>query len=141
MRVLYDSWQEYLQRSDRSDKDPMVMPWLFSKPFRREHPEKVREIKTRLTGGYMARNSEAFERQIKANVTHDMRGRLKGIPLPALILVGGQDELTPPRMAKELKAEMPHAKLLTFEQGGHGLYWEIPHLFNKAVLDFLDGQK
>jgi 3-oxoadipate enol-lactonase len=137
MRVLYDSWQEYLQRSDRSDEDPMVMPWLFSKPFRQEHPEKVSEIKTLLTGGYMARNSEAFERQIKANVTHDTRGRLNGIPVPALILVGEQDELTPPRMAKELKAEMPHAKLLTFEQGGHGLYWEIPHLFNKAVLDFL----
>lgn len=141
MRVLVDSWQEYLQRSGRSDEDPMVMPWLFSKPFRHEHPEKVREIKFRFTGGYLAKASEAFERQIKANVTHDMRGRLNEVPVPTLILVGEQDELTPPRMAEELKAEMPHARLLTFEQGGHGLYWEVPQLFNKAVLDFLDGQK
>ena len=141
MRVLYDSWQEYLQRSDRSDEDPMVMPWLFSKPFRQKHPEKVREIKARLTGGYLARNSSAFERQIKANVTHDIRGQLNRISVPTLILVGKQDELTPPRMGKELEAEMPDARLIVFEQAGHGLYWEVPHLFNQAVLDFLSDQK
>ncbi len=117
------------------------MPWLFSKPFRKEHPGKVREIKARLTGGYLAMNSSAFERQMKANVTHDVRGQLNQITVPTLILVGKQDELTPPRMAKELKAEMPDARLLVLEQGGHGLYWEVPNLFNKAVLDFLNKQK
>jgi pimeloyl-ACP methyl ester carboxylesterase len=141
MRVLYGSWQEYLQKSGRSDEDPMVMPWLFSKPFRKKHPEKVREIKASLTGGYLAKNSPAFERQIKANVTHDVRGQLNRITVPTLILVGKQDELTPPRMAKELKAEMSDARLLVLEQGGHGLYWEVPHLFNQAVLDFLRDQK
>ncbi len=141
MRVLYDSWQEYLQKSGRSGEDPMVMPWLFSKPFRQKNPEKVREIKARLTGGYLGKNSAAFERQIKANVTHDVRGQLNRISVPTLILVGKQDELTPPRMAKALKAEIPDAKLLVLEQGGHGLYWEVPHLFNQAVLDFLNDQK
>jgi pimeloyl-ACP methyl ester carboxylesterase len=55
--------------------------------------------------------------------------------------VGKQDELTPPQMAKELEAEMPDARLLVLEQGGHGLYWEVPKLFNRAVLDFLNDQK
>jgi 3-oxoadipate enol-lactonase len=141
MRAFYGSWEESLQRSGRSDEDPVVMPWLFSKPFRKERPEKVREIKARLTGGYLARNSPAFERQMKANVRHDVRGQLNHITAPTLILVGKQDELTPPRMAKELKAEMPEASLIVLEQGGHGLYWEVPNLFNKAVLDFLNGQK
>ncbi len=141
MKVFYSSWQESLKRSGRSDEDPMVMPWLFSKSFRKEHPEKVREIKARLTGGYLAMSSSAFERQMKANITHDVRGQLTRITVPTLILVGKQDELTPPRMAKELKAEMPDARLLVLEQGGHGLYWEVPKLFNEAVLDFLKAQK
>lgn len=141
MRVLYGSWQESLQQSGRSSEDPMVMPWLFSKPFRQKHPEKVRKIKARLTGGYLARNSSAFERQIKANITHDVRGQLNRINVPTLILVGKQDELTPPRMAKALRAEMRDARLLVLEQGGHGLYWEVPQLFNQAVLDFLNAQK
>jgi pimeloyl-ACP methyl ester carboxylesterase len=141
MRVFYGSWQESLQRSGRSVEDPVVMPWLFSKPFRKENPGKVRDIKARLTGGYLARNSLAFERQMKANVTHDVRGQLNRINVPTLILVGKQDELTPPRMAKELEEEMPDAKLLVLEQGGHGLYWEVPKLFNRTVLNFLNGQK
>ena len=141
MKVFYNSWEEHLKNSGRSDSDPMVMPWLFSKPFRKQHPDKVKEIKANLTGGYLPRDSEAFERQMKSNVVHDTRGRLNSITVPTLILVGKDDELTPIRMAEELKSEIPNAKLLVLEGGGHGLYWEVPHLFNKAVVDFFNGQK
>ena len=140
MKVLYNSWEEHLKNSGRSDSDPMVMPWLFSKPFRKQHPDEVKEIKTKFTGGYLPRNSEAFERQMKSNVVHDTRGRLNSITVSTLILVGKDDELTPIRMLEEIKSEIPHAKLMVFEQGGHGLYWEVPDLFNKAILDFLNGQ-
>ncbi len=117
------------------------MPWLFSKPFRQKHPEKVREIKERLTGGYLPRGSKAFERHMKANIAHDTRGLLHRIDVPTLIMVGKHDDLTPPNMVKGLKSEIPDAKLIIFEQGGHGLYWEVPHLFNKAVLNFLTGNQ
>ena len=119
----------------------MIMPWLFSKPFRKQHPEKVKEIKARLTGNYLTKNSKAFERQLKANIGHDTRGQLHRIQVPTLILAGKDDELTPPGMAEELKFEIPDAKLMIFEQGGHGLYWEVPELFNKAVLEFIKGQE
>jgi pimeloyl-ACP methyl ester carboxylesterase len=36
---------------------------------------------------------------------------------------------------------MPNSKLLIFEQGGHGLYWEVPDQFNQAVLDFVGSIK
>jgi pimeloyl-ACP methyl ester carboxylesterase len=117
----------------------MVMPWLFSKPFRRQHPEKVKEIKERYAKGYLSRNSKPFERQMQANTTHDSRGIVKRIDIPTLILVGKDDALTPLRMAKELEAAIPNAELVFFEQGGHGLYWEVPQIFNKAVLAFLKG--
>lgn len=115
----------------------MVMPWLFSKSFRRQHPEKVQDIKTRLTKQYLTRNSTAFERQVRANIGHDTRGQLHRIQIPTLIMTGKDDELTPPGMTRELHSEIPNSKLLIFDQGGHGLYWEVPHLFNKAVLEFI----
>lgn len=115
----------------------MVMPWLFSKPFRRQHPEKVQEIKTHLTKQYLTRDSTEFERQVRANIEHDTRGRLHRIQAPTLIMTGKDDELTPPGMVKELHSEIPNSRLMIFEQGGHGLYWEVPHLFNKAVLEFI----
>ena len=116
------------------------MPWLFSKPFRQGYPEKVREITARFAGRYLSRNSKAFERQMNANIAHDTRGCLHRIHVPTLILVGEHDELTPPSMARELRSEIPNGKLLVFEQGGHGLYWEVPQLFNKAIVEFLKGQ-
>lgn len=115
----------------------MVMPWLFSKPFRKQYPEKVKQIKERVTKNYLTRNSAAFERQLNANITHDTRGQLHKIQTPTLILAGKDDELTPGRMAEELHSDIPNSKLLIFEQGGHGLYWEVPDQFNQAVLDLV----
>ncbi len=140
MRVLYSSWKEYLDRSGGPNSDPAIMPWLFSKSFRKQHPEKIREIKKTLGGQYLSRNSDAFERQIEANNSTDTRGKLGQISVPTLLLVGNQDELTPPRMARELEAEIPNAKLVILEKGGHGLYWEVPEFFNETVMDFLKGQ-
>ncbi len=135
---MYGSWKEHLNHSGKPADNPTVMPWLFSKPYRRQHPQKASQIKARFTKDYLPRNSEAFERQMKANVEHNTKGQLHDIDVPTLIMVGKHDELTPPRIAKALKSEMPHAKLLVFQQGGHGLYWEIPTQFNKAVYDFIN---
>jgi pimeloyl-ACP methyl ester carboxylesterase len=140
MQVLLDSWRESEERPETSGAQPLVMPWLFSKPFRQRYPEKVREITARLTGGYLARHSRAFERQIQANITHNTKGSLYRVRVPVLIVVGKHDVLTPPRLARELQAEMPHARVVIFEEGGHGLYWEVPRLFNQTVLDFLRGR-
>ncbi len=116
----------------------MVMPWLFSKPFRKKHPQKVKEIRERFTTTYLTRESDAFERQLNANIRHDTRNKLAEIKIPTLILVGKDDELTPLKMAEELSSDIPGSELKVFEQGGHGLYWEIPDSFNKAVLDFIN---
>ena len=118
----------------------MVMPRLFSRPFRKQHPQKVKEIKERFTKTYLTRESAAFERQLNANIRHDTRNKLADNKIPTLILVGKNDELTPLKMAEELSAEIPGSKLKIFEQGGHGLYWEVPELFNESVLTFIKQQ-
>jgi 3-oxoadipate enol-lactonase len=140
VRVLYGSWKEHLSGSGKGENDPIVMPWLFSKPFREQHPERVREMKEQFGKGYLSRKSKAFERQMEANIRHETRGRLNQIQVPTLILVGAHDELTPLRMAEGLRTQIPNAELISFGQGGHGLYWEVPELFNRAVLDFLNVQ-
>ena len=118
----------------------MAMPWLFSKPFRKQYPQRVKEIKEHFTKTYLTRESAAFERQLNANTRHDTRNKLGKIKIPTLILVGKDDELTPLKMAEELSAEIPDSKMIAFEQGGHGLYWEIPDLFNEAVVEFVNAQ-
>lgn len=126
-----------MNKSGKTDDIPMVMPWLFSKPFRKQYPQRVKEIKDRFTKNYLTKNSEAFERQLNANIRHDTRNQVREIKIPTLILAGKNDELTPPTMAEELSSEIPNSKLLILDQGGHGLYWEVPDLFNASVLDFI----
>lgn len=138
---MYDSWKEYAASAGKSDEDPVVMPWLFSKPFRQKYPERILEIKARFAGSYLTRNSQEFQRQMQANTSHDTRGILNRIHAPILIMVGKHDQLTPPSTVEKLKSEIPNAKLLILDEGGHGLYWEVPDSFNKAVLDFLNSQK
>ena len=62
---------------------------------------------------------------------------------PLILVLGlGQDVATwGYQMAEELSSEMADAKLIIFEQGGHGLYWEVPELFNEAVIDFIKRPK
>ena len=126
-----------MNESGKTDDVPMVMPWLFSKPFRKQHPQKVKEIKDRFTKNYLTKKSAAFKRQLNANVMHDTRNQLRKIKMPTLILVGKNDELTPTNMAEELSTELPNSELLIFDRGGHGLYWEVPELFNESVIDFI----
>jgi 3-oxoadipate enol-lactonase len=140
VKVLYDSWKGHLTNSGKPEAEPLVMPWLFSRQFRETSLDRVRDIKARFARGYLSRGSGEFERQLNANVLHNLKGRLKAVRVPTLILVGMDDALTPPRLAGELHAEMPHSRMVVFDRGGHGLYWEVPELFNRTVLDFLKGQ-
>ena len=138
---MYGSWEEHLKKTRKPEAEPVVMPWLFSKPFRQEHPKKVKEIKSRFAGGYLSPNSKAFKRQMRANIATDTKNLLHRVKVPTLILVGKEDFLTPPRLAEELVSVMPNARLTVFDHGGHGLYWEAPESFNRTVIDFLHNQK
>ena len=77
---------------------------------------------------------------MKANIRHDTRNKLPEIKIPTLILVGKDDELTPFKMAEELSSEIPGSELKVLDRGGHGLYWEIPDLFNREVLEFVNAR-
>jgi 3-oxoadipate enol-lactonase len=82
-------------------------------------------------------SGEGFARQIDANRSFDTLDRLHSVKAPTLVLVGDQDILTTPWEAKELADAIPGARFQILEDGGHGLVFEIPEKFNKAVVDFL----
>ncbi|MBM5812430.1 MAG: alpha/beta fold hydrolase [Gammaproteobacteria bacterium] len=83
----------------------------------------------------------ALSRQIDACRTFDALDRLDRVSVPTCVLVGDQDILTPPWVARELAAAIPGARLQMLADGGHGLLFEIPEKFNRAVLDFLLDQR
>jgi pimeloyl-ACP methyl ester carboxylesterase len=56
---------------------------------------------------------------------------------PDLVVVGDEDRLTPPAMARSIADAIPGARLAVIPAAGHLSNIEQPAAFNAAVLGFL----
>jgi len=63
---------------------------------------------------------------------------LPGIDFPVLIIVGSEDELTPPQEAESLRSGIPGARLRVIANAGHLSNLEQPEHFNAELIDFLE---
>ena len=68
----------------------------------------------------------------------DSRGDLGAIDVPALVVVGEEDALTPPADSEALAAGIPNARLVRIPGAGHLTPLEAPERVNEALLSFLD---
>jgi pimeloyl-ACP methyl ester carboxylesterase len=83
---------------------------------------------------------KGFARQVRAilDAPDELRFELRHVRVPALVITGSQDALTPIGDAEELAEMIPYAQLVELRGAAHGLMVEAPNAFNDAVLDFLD---
>ncbi|HEX8920737.1 MAG TPA: alpha/beta fold hydrolase [Pyrinomonadaceae bacterium] len=68
----------------------------------------------------------------------DQTAFLEEILAPTLILVGSEDQLTPPADAELMRREIRGSRLELIEGASHLSNLERPAEFNRALLDFLD---
>lgn len=80
---------------------------------------------------------EGLRNQTAALKGHDVRGRLKDIAAPCLVITGNQDILVFPWEQQALAEEIPGAQWLRLDRSGHGVHADRAEDFNRAVLDFL----
>jgi pimeloyl-ACP methyl ester carboxylesterase len=77
-------------------------------------------------------------RQVTAVLSRvDSRPSLAAIAVPTLVLVGEQDQLTPPDLARELAAGIAHAHLVLVPGCGHGATLEQPQAVIQALQAWL----
>jgi len=69
----------------------------------------------------------------------DSRPTLAVINCPTLVLVGEQDELTPPERAAEMAHGIRGAQLVSVPECGHLSTLEQPRAVTAALLDWLAG--
>jgi 3-oxoadipate enol-lactonase len=62
---------------------------------------------------------------------------LAGIRVPALVVVGDEDALTPPAEMEQMAATIPRATFARIPAAGHLVNFENPVAFNGAVTQFL----
>ena len=68
----------------------------------------------------------------------DIMTRLPEITTPTLIIVGGEDRLTPPKYSHYLHEHIAGSQLLEVPGAGHVVMAERPDLVNQAVTSFLE---
>jgi len=67
----------------------------------------------------------------------DLRSRLSEITLPALVLCGEEDQLTPLKYSSYLHENLCGSRLVTIPKAGHMVMAEQPDLLNTAIESFL----
>ncbi len=69
----------------------------------------------------------------------DSTGDLAAIAVPTLVVVGEQDQLSPPDVAAEMVKAISGARLAVIPDAGHLSNMENPGEFDRALEDFLGG--
>jgi pimeloyl-ACP methyl ester carboxylesterase len=81
---------------------------------------------------------ETILRDVAAARAMDLEEVARGLNVPALILCGSEDRLTPPALSERLKDLIPGSRLQIVDGAGHMLPLEAPERVNQEVLDFVE---
>jgi 3-oxoadipate enol-lactonase len=95
------------------------------------------DVYARLVDSMMALHKESYMKTIEARVTWKPTFVPGKVTVPTLVVVGADDRLTPPTMAKSIADAIPNARLAVIPAAGHLSNIEQPKIFNEIVLDFL----
>lgn len=73
----------------------------------------------------------------KSAIRHNLGDELKDIKVPACLIWGKNDTITPPMVAEEFHALLPASELHWIDKCGHAPMMEVPAEFNKILGEFL----
>lgn len=67
----------------------------------------------------------------------DIAEAIAGIRIPALVVCGADDKMTPPPLSQAIRDGIPGARLALIEGAGHFVMLENPAAFNATLTDFV----
>ncbi len=112
----------------------MQLPRLISEYTRQHEPQvetRLRQMINEATPQGIAAASRGMALRL------DSTDLLAGIQVPTLVIVGEQDALTPPEVARAYAQQIPNAQLVVIPHAGHISNMEQPEAFLLAVRGFL----
>jgi 3-oxoadipate enol-lactonase len=111
----------------------VAMRRLFAPEFQEQHPDLMRDRRE----AFLKTDPDVFRAACAALAELDLRPHLGQVKVPVLVLVGEQDEATPPPMSRELAAGLPQARLKIIPGCAHIPQLQSPEVFLEAIGDFL----
>ncbi|GAC1648499.1 MAG: alpha/beta fold hydrolase [Ktedonobacteraceae bacterium] len=112
----------------------LQIPKVIADYTRQQHPEveiRIRQMINAATTQGIAAASRGMAQRA------DSSDLLAMLSCPTLVLVGEQDVLTPPEVARDYAAKIKNVQFVTIANAGHLSNLEQPQAFLQAVSDFL----
>jgi pimeloyl-ACP methyl ester carboxylesterase len=114
-----------------------MLPKLLAEETHRRRPDVVERVRSLM----LASSTEAIAGAITAMMGRpDSTPLLGSIHVPTLVMVGENDQLTPPSMSRDLHRAIRDSELCTIAEAGHLSNLEQPDTFNRAIGTFLERQ-
>jgi pimeloyl-ACP methyl ester carboxylesterase len=132
-----------LEGADRMEKEGMdgYAKESISKMIKTEHVTSMPEVSAHVMKMMTSTNPKAAATAMRAR-SHRIDYLTEIFPqikVPALVIVGRQDQFTPVAMAEEMHRRLADSKMFIIENAGHMPNLEQPDEFNEIVIDFLEG--
>jgi 3-oxoadipate enol-lactonase len=122
--------QPLLEGKELADIAPAVAKSLMG-------PAADEGVYGRLVESMQALHKASYIKTIEARAAWRPTFVASQVAVPTLVVVGADDRLTPPAMAKSIADAIPGARFVVIPAAGHLSNIEQPTAFNDAVLGFL----
>ena len=115
-----------------------MVPRLLAKVTEADAMPRRHEIEALLRSMILAQPVSTIVAALSALAARpDMTEPMRECCVPTLLVVGEEDQITPPECLLRAEEIIPEARLLIVPHTGHMTPLETPHVFNAAVLQFL----
>ena len=133
LRIKLMSWIKAMEAGGSPLRFDVATPWVWGGNFLEHNYEALLPFREKGTNMPVAWAMNL----IKGALVHDIRDKLGTIEAPALVIVGEDDLLTPPKLSRSIVDQMPHAELRIMPGIGHAAALEDVEGFCSLVNSFL----
>ncbi|HKG14750.1 MAG TPA: alpha/beta fold hydrolase [Pyrinomonadaceae bacterium] len=116
-----------------------MLPKLLSASTREGSPDVVGRVRAMMLGTKPEGAAAALRAMAVRRDQTDLLPVIDLVNVPTLILVGGEDPITPPSDAEAMAETIKGARLVRIEGASHLSNVERPEEFNRALTEFVDG--
>jgi pimeloyl-ACP methyl ester carboxylesterase len=128
----------FMTRSKNSlERVEKFFPFLFPDSWRMQNPDFVEKLPRTIE----KIPSETLNLQTEAIINWEgVCDKLNTLTVPTLIIVGTEDELTPPGNSLIMMKKIKESQLLQIAGGGHGLMFQYPEKLARILHGFFSSQ-
>ncbi|HDZ87628.1 MAG TPA: alpha/beta hydrolase [Nitrospirae bacterium] len=132
---IIETWKILVRNNQKKALVNELLIWTFSIDYFEKCPRDMKQLEIALS-----RSDQPILNlnQLDACLGHNASKEIANITAPTLVLAAEQDILYPPILSGPLVKKIPNVKFKVIEGSGHGVIWEQPEAFNKAVVEFLN---